>query len=68
MGTTLITAIVPAGLDTGFPADATPDVPAIVFCAEVRKSWVFCSDSFGTLRTTVSGPLAPSPKPLAMRS
>ena len=64
VGTTLITAREPDLLLVGAPADATPDVPASVFWALVRKSWVSLSEPFGGFSTTVSGPLAPSPNPL----
>jgi hypothetical protein len=67
VGTTLSTPRVPAWLVEGGVTEATPEVPASVFCAELSSSWDFWSPD-GSSSTTVSGPLAPSPKPSAMRS
>ena len=68
VGTTLITATVPDELVAGWATEATPEVPARVFCAEVRKSWVCCWDPEGSFSTTVRGPLVPSPNPCVIRS
>jgi hypothetical protein len=69
VGTTLRTAVSPAGSTFGAPTDATPGVCARVVAVLSSNVVVSAGEVPGGIwTTTVSGPLMPGPKPAASRS
>ncbi len=67
-GTALNTATVAALFTEAGDTDATPWVPATPLVMEFSRDWSAELDCLGSLTTTVSGPLAPWPKPSVIRS
>ena len=67
-GITLNTAVVPSEFTWAGVTDATSEV-AVTFCCIVLSSdWLSDEDCFGSLTTTASGPLTPTPNPWDSRS
>ena len=68
VGITLNTAVVPAGFTAAGVTDATPAVLAMADCMLLTSELFAELDCLGSRTTTVSGPLAPAPKPWDIRS
>ena len=69
LGTTLPISSLPSELAWNGLAEATPGVPASVLgsdCSSDERSWSVAEA--GSFTTTVSGPLAPGPKPWSIAS
>src|SRR5580693_9817898 len=68
VGTALNTATVDALFTDAGDTEATPAVPATPLPIELSSDWSAELDCLGSLTTTVSGPLAPTPNPWLIRS